>query len=164
LPSGAVDWIAAGSQAAEQTVRSVSGGQRISGPHETGTATSTTTDSPFSVSWTGGLSEPSHSGSRKWRTVTGPANGPETGLIVRVPAGRHESTLVLYIGAGGENAELRTSLGTQGKVKKTRLKALDGGGYVATIRFKTSGSDDELTAELICGSGGSISLAAAALR
>jgi hypothetical protein len=164
LPNGAVDWIAAGSESATQTVRSKSGGQRISGPHETGTATSTTTTGPFALSWSDGLSEPRQSGSRTWRTVSGPVNGPETGLFVRVPAGKRSAALVLYVGAEGADGELRTQLGAQGKVTRTRLRATTGGGYVVTIRFHTERPDAELTVTLIGGSGGSVSLAAAALR
>jgi hypothetical protein len=163
LPDGAVDWIAAGSADAAQTVRSKDGGQQISGPHETGNPTSTTASGPFVLSWNGGLSEPSHTGSRTWRTVTGPVGGPETGLIIRAPAAKRVSTLVLYVGAEGADGQLRTQLGGQGKVTRTRLRAGDGG-YVVTIRFHTPLSGAELTVELIGGSGGSISFAAAALR
>jgi len=164
LPGGAVDWIAAGSGPAAQTVRSERGGQQISGPHETGTATSSSTTGPFALSWTGGLAERSQTGSRTWRTVSGPAGGPETGLIIRVPAGKQTATLVLYVGADGADGQLRTRLGAQGKVTRTRLKAVSGGGYVVTIRYHTEGSGEELTTELIAGSGGSISFAAATLR
>jgi len=163
LPGDAEDWIVAGSQSASQTVRRAHGDQLISGPHETGNATSTTASGPFSMSWTGGNSEPTISGSRTWRTVTGRADGPETGLLFRVPAGKQTGSLTLYVGANGADGQLRTRLGTQGKVSKTRLKAVDGG-YVATIQFHTDGPDDQLTVELICGSGGSISFAAATLR
>ena len=164
LPGNAADWIAAGTGSAGETIRSDSGGQRISGPHETGSATSSSTTGPFALSWTGGLSESSANESRIWRTVKGPAGGPETGLIIRVPADQQEAELVLYLGAGGADAELRTQLGAKGKETKTRLKARNGGGYVATIRFRTAGPAQELTARIIGGSGGSISFAAATLR
>lgn len=164
LPGGADDWIAAAPDSAGETIRSVSGGQRISGPHETGSATSTTTSSPFSLSWTGGLSGSSATGSRKWRTVSGPRGGPETGVFITVPAGKQVSELVLYIGASGADGQLRTQLGSTGKETRTRLKAKSGGGYVVTIRFRTAGPGDELTVKIIGGSGGSISFAAASLR
>ncbi|HST80912.1 MAG TPA: hypothetical protein VLL08_04110 [Kineosporiaceae bacterium] len=164
IPSSSIDWVAAGSADASATVRRAKGEQLISGPHEHGSGTSTTTSGPFALSWSGGLSEPSHTGSRSWRTVTGPIGGPETGLRLRAPAGKQEATLVLYVGANGADGLLRTNLGAQGKVRTTRLKAVDSGGYVVTIRFHTEGPNDELNVELIGGSGGSISFAAAVLR
>lgn len=163
LSDRAVDWIAAGSANATSTVRSKDGGQQISGPHETGSATSTAAAGPFALSWRGGLSEPSRAGSRTWRNVSGPADGPETGLIVRVPAGKQAATLMLYVGAEGADGQLRARFGS-GKVTRARLKAVSGGGYVVSIRFHTDHSNDQLTVELIGGSGGSISFAAAALR
>jgi hypothetical protein len=162
LPDGAEDWIAAGSGSGGQTVRRANGEQTISGPHETGSAVSITDDGPFSLSWTGGMAEANRSGSRIWRTVTGPKGGPDTGLIFRVPAEKQTGTFVLYIGADDADAQLRTRLGQQLKV--TRLKAAAGKGYVVTLRFHSPRPNEELTMELISGSGGSISFAAAALR
>jgi hypothetical protein len=164
ISSNAVDWIAAGSSDAVQTVRRARGEQLISGPHDHGAPTSTTTTGPFALSWSGGLSEPSHSGSRSWRTVTGPVGGPETGLRFQAPAGKHEATLVLYVGANGADGLVRTNLGAQGKVRTTRLKATGSAGYVVTIQFHTEGPSDQLSVEVIGGSGGSISFAAAVLR
>lgn len=164
LPGDAVDWIAAGPGSAQETVRRAKGEQLISGPHETGNVTTTTTDSPFSVSWTGGMAERSHSDVKTWRTVAGPADGPETGLFLKVPVQKQESTLVLYVGAAGADGSVRTKLGTQGKVNSTRLKAVKDGGYIVTIDYHTDNADDELLVELIAGSGGSISFAAASLR
>jgi hypothetical protein len=164
LPGDGIDWIGAGTQSGNQTVRRQNGDQLISGPHETGSATSTLTDGPFAVSWTGGMPEPTGSGSRKWRSVSGPADGPETGFFVRVPAHRTSGVLVLYVGAGGADGQLRSQIGEQGKVSRTRLKAVSGGGYVVTIRFHTKGPDDQLIVKLISGSGGSVSFAAATLR
>ncbi len=164
LPGDAVDWIAAGSDSASQRIRRAQGDQMISGPHDTGNVTSTTTSSPFSVSWTGGMPEGERSGLRTWRTVTGPVDGPETGLRIAVPAGQRTATLVLYVGANGADAQLRTRLGARGKVRTTEVKATNGQGYIATIRFHTEGPAAELTVELIGGSGGSISFAAATLR
>jgi hypothetical protein len=163
LPGNTVDWIATGSDSGNQTIRNADGDQLISGPHDTGNPTSTTTSSPFTVSWTGGMPQQNHPGSTTWRTVTGPVDGPETGLILRVPAGKRQATLVLYVGADGANGQLQTQLGAD-KVRITRLKAVNGGGYVVRIRFHTEGPDDELTVKLLGGSGGSISLAAATLR
>jgi hypothetical protein len=163
LPGSAVDWISAGTQGANQTVRRQNGDQLISGPHETGNPTSVLTDGPFAVSWSGGMPEATGTGSRRWRSVSGPAGGPETGLILRAPADQKSSALVLYVGASGADGQLRTQLGAHGKVIRTRLKA-GSGGYVVTIQFHTTGASDELAVNLIAGSGGSVSFAAATLR
>ena len=159
------DWIAVGSGSANDTVRNRLGQQEISGPHDQGNVTSTTTKGPFALSWTGGLSESSSTGSRTWRTVTGPPKGPETGLQVRVPAGKQSAELVLYVGAEGADGQVRTKLSDRSEVVRTTLKAGSGGrGYVVRIQFHAADSQQSLTVDLVSGSGGSISFAAATLR
>jgi hypothetical protein len=165
LSSGTKDWIAVGSQSPTDTVRNREGDQEISGPHDQGNPTSTSTKGPFALSWTGGLSESSGSGSRAWRTVSGPVDGPETGLQIRVPADQQDGELVLYVGAEGANGQLRTRLSDRSEVVRTTLKAAaTGRGYVVTIRFHTTEAQQSLTVDLIGGSGGSVSFAAATLR
>jgi hypothetical protein len=167
LPGGVDDWIVAGANGTD-TVRYLRGGQQISGPHLTGNPTARSVHGPFAVSWTGDLNNQSGSESN-WLSVTGPAGGPETGLLLRVPATARSAILVLYVGASGADGELQARLGDHGTVVRSPLRVSSQGsgnvrsGTVVTIRFQASGVGDSLQVELSCGSGGSINLAAATL-
>jgi hypothetical protein len=165
LPGGALDWIAAASRSATETVRRKHGDQLIGGPHVYGNPTSTTATGPFALAWTGGMPEASDTGSRTWRTVTGPPAGPETGFRITVPAGTRMSELMLYVGAKGADGQLQIELSDRSEVSRTTLKAGPGGtGYVVRVSFQAKTSTAVLTAKLRGGSGGSVSFAAAALR
>lgn len=165
LPGNAVDWIVAGSRADTETERSLSGGQQISGPHLTGNPAASSAPGPFITSWSGGMPDQSRLGSTTWLTVTGPVGGPETGLLLKVPARKQAATLIVYVGASAADGNLTARLASQGAVAQTRLKAgPKGSGYVVTIHFRTSGPADTLEMRLISGSGGSIALAAAVLQ
>jgi hypothetical protein len=159
------DWIAAGSASPNETVRNAQGAQEISGPHANGNPTSTTAKGPFALNWTDGLSEPSGSGSRTWRTIVAPANGPESGVQIRVPASKEAAELTLYIGAEGADGQLRAKLSDRSAVSRTTLKSgSNGQGYVVTIRFEAGRAKQTLTVDLVGGAGGSVSFAAATLR
>jgi hypothetical protein len=165
LPGDAVDWIVAGSRADTETERSLYGGQQISGPHLTGNPAARSAPGPFTTSWSGGMPDQSRLGSTNWLTVTGPVGGPETGLLLKVPATSKPATLVLYVGAGSADGNLKAKLTAQGTATQTALKAGPSGtGYIVTIHFQTNGPSDTLAVQLISGSGGSIALAAAVLH
>jgi hypothetical protein len=165
LPGSARDWIAAASRSATETVRRQHGDQLISGPHVYGNPTSATATGPFRLAWTDGMPETSDSGSRIWRTVTGPAGGPETGYKITVPVESRTSKLVLYVGAQGADGQLQVELSDRSEVSRTTLKAGPGGtGYVVRILFQSKSPKALLTAKLLGGSGGAISFAAAALH
>jgi hypothetical protein len=161
LPGGAGDWIVAGSLDNGQTIRRRDGDQLISGPHVTGDPTSTPTDGPFSVSWSGG--QPNEKGAAsRWLSVHGRPGGPTTGMLVKAPAGQDSATLVLYVGAVHQDGQLKAEFDDHTKVVTQRLKA-DEAGYVVTIQFHTSGRSGQLLVNLTCGSEGSVALAAASL-
>jgi hypothetical protein len=165
LPGDAVDWIVAGSRADTETERSRDGGQQISGPHLTGNPAATSAPGPFITSWSGGIPDQSRLGSTNWLNVAGPVDGPETGLLLKVPASSKPATLVLYVGAGSADGTLKAQLTRQGTATQSKLKAGPGGtGYVVTIHFQTAGPADTLAVQLTSGSGGSIALAAAILH
>ena len=137
--------------------------QLISGPHETGNPTVRAADGPFKVSWSGGMPDDKNAGTTRWLTVTGPKGGPETGMFLRVPATEKARELVLQVGAQGAEATVRAELDGKQKQVSHRLAASDKG-YVVTIRFRTGSSSGNLTVELAAGDGGTVALAAAALR
>ena len=154
------DWMVAGSRSDGVTVRSKDGGQRIGGPHLTGNPTPSVVDSPFAVSWSGGMPEQDRTGVRTWLSVRGPAGGPVTGMLVSAPAGAGPGTLVLYAGATGADGHLRAAVG--GAVSEADLPA-GSGGLVVTIRFTAPGGPATLEVDLTSGTGGAVCLAAAAL-
>jgi hypothetical protein len=161
--SGDRDWMVAGSRSDGVTVRSKDGGQRIGGPHLTGNPAWSVVDSPFAVSWSGGMPEQDRSGVRTWLSVRGPAGGPVTGMLVSAPAGAGQGTLVLYAGATGADGHLRAAVG--GAVSEADLPAGSGGagGLVVTIRFTVPDGPATLEVDLTSGTGGAVCLAAAAL-
>ncbi len=164
LPGSALDWIAADPQSVTGVIRRKSGGQPLSGPHRTGDPAVTLTRGPFAVSWAGGMPASRGSASRIWLTVTAPAQGPETGLIIRVPAARAPSELTLRVGASGVDGQIRSQLDGDSKVTLTTLKATSGGGSTVRLRFHADAPGGGLTVRLLAGAGGSVSLAAASLN
>jgi hypothetical protein len=163
MPSSARAWLV-GSTSSGQSVRST-GTDGISGPDQFGSPTGTAASGPFSLSWDHGTPTRTGVASSTWLSVRGSANGTKTGLQLELPAGPQESELTLYLGAADANAQVTARLEGDGSTAATTVPVRSGGrGSVVTIRFRTPSTDDQLTVQLIDGTGGSVGLAAAVLR
>jgi hypothetical protein len=164
LSGAATDWVVAGALPYNALVRHKDVPQLISGPHiQGGDPKPGSEEGPFSVSWSGGMPDQSGSANTKWYVVHGPPAGPESGMLVRVPAGAKAGEVVVQVGAKKVDGRLKVSLDDGKNLSTYKLKA-GPTGYTVTVRFHTSGAPGELTVELVAGAGGSVGLASVVLK
>ncbi len=168
---GTKDWLVAGigsgpgAASGAQTVRDTDGQQWLSGPHVTGNPISSVGPGPFSVRWKGGQPSTGSSTSSSWLAVRSGPGGPASGLTVTAPASAPGDELVLYAGVDGADGELEV-LAAGGTVRRMALPGRTTPvGYLITVRFDgMANPGQDVGVRLMAGDGGSVGVAAAALR